>query len=250
MAERHGLRFREIYQHQIVVYTGGESDRSSERVHQLRNAISDKLETANLPGYWEHGAKEPKAEITIEGQRLVPVGSLVCPYVAAPRLPEVGALVRPAGNRFGNVRTAAVLSASYGGSVPTASFIAQALGAGHIRLQEAVRLTHGELAQRRGRDVHQAMPDEDQDRHAAYVAHQMLAALSGPQIPGAWLMSLETRPVELYEPLKEALCAVPMLIAIQLGDQWEDGGGVATGDGRDQPDRAGETPATRVDICP
>src|SRR5262249_52535225 len=26
---------------------------------------------------------------------------------------------------------------------------------------------------------------------------------------------------ELYEPLKEALCAVPMLITVQLGEQWE-----------------------------
>lgn len=221
VAEPRGRRFRHTHQHQIIVYTGGESDRSSSQVKELRDAVSENMTGTNLPGYWEHGAKEPKASIEIDGRRLVPVGSLVCPYVAAPRAPQVGMLVRPAGDRLSNVRTAAVLSAPYGGSVPIASFIAQALGAGHIRIQEVVRLTSGALRERIGRDVHTALADEDQERHAAYVAHQMLAALSGPQIPGAWLLSLEAKPVELYEPLKDALCAIPMLITVQLSEQWE-----------------------------
>ena len=220
VAEPRGHRFRHTYQHQIVVHTGG-SDRSSHQVQELREAVSQDLTATNLPGYWEHGAKEPKAAIEIDGRRLVPVGSLVCPYVAAPRAPEVGMLVRPAGSRLSNVRTAAVLTVPYGGSGPIGGFIAQALDAGHIRLREVVRLTRGVLRDRLGRDVHYALADEDQERHAAYVAHQTLAALSGPQIPGAWILSLEARPVELYEPLKDALCAIPMLITVQLGEQWE-----------------------------
>ncbi len=221
VSEPRGRRFRHTYQHQVVVYTSGESDRSATRIQQLRKAIDRNLTEANLPGYWEHGSKEPKATLEVDGQLLAPVGSLVCPYVAAPRPPEVGMLVRPAGDRPRSIRTAAVLSAPYGGSVPIASFIAQALGAGHIRLQEVVRLTSGALRERIGRDVHKALADEDQELHAAYVAHQTLAALSGSQIPGAWLLSLETMPVELYEPLKDALCTTPLLITVHLSEQWQ-----------------------------
>ena len=230
--EPRGSDRTEPYQYQLVVFcaepAGPGSGREDE--NSLRAEISEALQAAALPAYWEHGVKTPDVQLAYPRLRTVypgvrgwkRLGSLVVPHIAMSHASSVGLLVRPErGNRSQrDLRYATIVTAPYGGSDPVGGYLSAALGAGHLRALDVVRAFDDTLAQR-GHDDRRALISQTTLLDAGYAVQKTLHLLQSGAEPGAWIMSMETELPHVFEPLADDLIRVEgPLMLVRLGPQW------------------------------
>lgn len=231
----------EPYQYQLVVFAEslqeGKTQYQRQEVYEddLSEAILSALRDAGLPVNWEHGVQSPRIKIVVDdevqgvgvdqqvqGFRL---GSLVIPHIAASRGPDTGLLFRPG---FGSgavtqgqqLRQATLVTLPYGGSDPVGGLLANGLGAGHLRGIDVVRAFSDARAKRRGAD-RRALVSAETWVDAGFSVQQALHFLQAGRVPGAWLMSIEVQPPDVYQPLLDTLVSLesPVLL-VHLGDGW------------------------------
>ncbi|MDT0353371.1 helix-turn-helix domain-containing protein [Pseudonocardia charpentierae] len=206
-----------VYQYQVVVLVDPERDKLP-----IKEEIDRDLRAAGLDCYWEHGPGQPGVEIRSEGRRLELLGSLAVSALTGVRSPRSGTLADP---RFSPglqpPRLAVVVSPPYGGSRPAAALLAVDVGAGHIPAEAWIRLVHwaedAELGSPRTLDHVRESVALD----AGFVMHRVVHQLERGDIPGAWLISLETGSALDYPPLGTALIELRgLFIAMRLGPVW------------------------------
>lgn len=231
VSEYRGGRYRFRDQYQIVVFAEPDSEIG---VDALRNKINVRLDRLSLPGSWEHGSKQPDATLSA-GRDLRPIGSIVCPSIAAPRPAGSGLLLRLRDERVASHRIGVVISGPYAGSIPAGSHLAAALSAGYARFEDLARLANAEMVRSSSdlvgsgrsdgpspaRPVRTALGDREHDVNAGFLGHRTLAAMKSGRVAGAWVTTMEVSPLDVYLPIRDALVELPdLVVVLHYGRSW------------------------------
>ena len=168
--------------------------------------------------------KTPAVQLVYAGvPRWKRLGSLVIHHVAMSRASSVGLLVRPSpGNRNQrDLRNATIVTAPYGGSDPVGGHLSTALGTGHIRAEDVVRAFDDAQAQY-GQDNRRALISQTALLDAGHAVQRAVHLLQDGALPGAWIMSMETKLPQSFEPLADDLARFEgPLMLVRLGPQWQ-----------------------------
>jgi hypothetical protein len=225
VGHRRGRRSRQLYTYYVLVFIepAAPDKDADEHARKIREQINLALSTAGLPAIWEHGLLGPEATVTSD-RPLHRLGALVVHHLEGSRPPRTGLLLRPPSQRSArDLRVAVMVSNPYGGSEPIAGAWSEALGAGHVRIDDLIRRVR-EL-QTRGRGTSRergAFITDEAMRDGGFVVEQGLRLLETGRAPGAWNLSMETQLLAEYEPLRHALTNLEgVVVLVQLGPAWQ-----------------------------
>lgn len=216
------------YQDQVAVFAAPPDHQRGDGEQQqvawtevIKEKISEQIAHDGIDAWWEHSRRlVPVVTLTLHGQPVTLLGSLVSPRLEAAQPPRGESLLPPPADI---TRTGAVVSNPYGGARPIGAFMAAATGAGLLKGENVAR----EIIERRGRGrlLRGAFVDVDDTadrRRMGYAQHELLRLLSQPSYaPGAWVLETEARYLKGYPPLAHALADLPqVLIVVHLGEEW------------------------------